>query len=198
MLLRTVKTTVKVRNGYIRSSIRKCNISTIKGLDIISPTIGLNETRSEYYHMARTFADSELRPFASKWDRECIFPVDTFKKFGEIGFGGWLVREDVGGTNLKRADTMPIIEALATGCTSTTALLTIHNANCLVIDKYGTQEQRQKWLPKLLTMDLLISFCLTEPGMCLFVLFLIVIYSMVCDYVYFTIFYQAVDQMLRR
>ena len=135
-----------------------------KGIDVISPLIGLNDERCEYYELAKTFADKEMRPFASKWDREAYFPLETFQKFSELGFGGMFVREDVGGSALNRADAGPIIEALATGCVGTTALLTIHNANALCIDKYGTDEQRQKWLPKLVNMDLLVSFCLTEPG----------------------------------
>jgi alkylation response protein AidB-like acyl-CoA dehydrogenase len=139
-------------------------LSAAKGIDIISPTIGLSEERKEYYNLARNFADTELRPHARKWDRECMFPHETFKKFGEIGFAGMLVREEVGGTALKRADIMPIVEGLAAGCVSTTALLTIHNANALVIDKYGSEAQRQKWLPALIKVDLLVSFCLTEPG----------------------------------
>lgn len=139
-------------------------LSTAKGVDIISPTIGLSEERKEYYNLARSFADNELRPYASKWDRECTFPVETFRKFADVGFSGMLVRENIGGTALKRADIMPIIEGLATGCVSTTALLTIHNANALVIDKYGSEVQRQKWLPSLLSVDKLVSFCLTEPG----------------------------------
>lgn len=161
MMLRKARV---VCGGLIRSKQITRQLSSAKGLDVICPKIGLNETRQEYYDLARAFADSELRPNASVWDRKCIFPLDKFKMLGEMGFGGWLVREDVGGTALKRADILPIIEALASGCVSTTALLTIQNANALVIDKYGTEEQRQRWLPKLLKMDLLVSFCLTEPG----------------------------------
>jgi hypothetical protein len=135
-----------------------------KGIDIISPTIGLTEEKSEFYNLARNFADNELRPHASKWDKESIFPVETFKKFGELGFGGIFVKEDVGGTALTRADAVSIVEGLATGCVGTTAMLTIHNMCASTIDKFGNEEQRQKWLPKLVNMDLLISFCLTEPG----------------------------------
>lgn len=135
-----------------------------KGVEIICPTIGLSEDRAEFYKLARTFADNELRPNAAKWDKESIFAVDTFKKFGELGFGGIFVKEDVGGSALTRADAVSIVEALATGCVGTTAMLTIHNMCASTIDKFGNEEQRQKWLPKLVTMDLLISFCLTEPG----------------------------------
>lgn len=135
-----------------------------KGVEIISPTIGLTEEKTEFYNLARNFADNELRPHASKWDKESIFPVDTFRKFGELGFGGIFVREDVGGTALTRADAVTIVEGLATGCVGTTAMLTIHNMCASTIDKFGNEEQRQKWLPKLVSMELLISFCLTEPG----------------------------------
>ena len=159
MLLSSVKSCLSTRRLE-----RLFSAAPARGMDVICPTIGLSPERAEFYHMARAFADSELRPFASKWDRECSFPHETFKKLGEIGFGGWLVSEVNGGTALKRADVMPIIEGLATGCVSTTALLTIQNANALVIDKHGTEEQRKRWLPGLLKMEKLVSFCLTEPG----------------------------------
>lgn len=135
-----------------------------RGIDIISPIIGLSDDRTQFYKLARDFADKELKPNASKWDRDAYFCVDSFRKFGHIGFGGMFVSQDMGGSSLNRSDAIVIIEALATGCVSTTALLTIHNANAWVIDKYGSDIQRQKWLPSLVNMDMLISFCLTEPG----------------------------------
>lgn len=155
-----------MRARTVRVGKRLFSSSSAKGIDIVSPLIGLSVERCEYYELAKTFADKEMRPFASKWDRESIFPLETFKKFSELGFGGMFVKEDVGGSALTRADAGPIIEALATGCVGTTALLTIHNANALCIDKYGREDQRQIWLPKLVSMDLLVSFCLTEPGTC--------------------------------
>lgn len=151
--------------------VKRCNLlqarfasAGARGVDIISPTIGLSAERAEYYQLAKQFADTELRPFSSTWDRTAEFPVNTFRKFATIGFGGLFVKEDAGGTNLSRSDTMPIIEALATGCVSVTALLTIHNANALIMDKYGNELQRKKWLSKLVNMELFASFCLTEPG----------------------------------
>lgn len=138
--------------------------TSAKGLDIVSPIIGLNDDRVEIYNLARSFADNELKPHASKWDREGTFPLETFKKFGELGFGGIYSKEDVGGSALKRADGIVILEALSTGCVGTTAMLSIHSACAAVIDKFGSEAQRQKWVPKLVSMDLLISFCLTEPG----------------------------------
>lgn len=134
------------------------------GLEVIDPTIGLTEDQSEFYQLARNFADNELRPFAGKWDEESIFPIDTLKKCADLGFAGIFVKDDVGGTGLSRVDTVTIVEALATGCVGTTAMLTIHNMCAGMIDKFGTEEQRQRLLPQLCKLDILASYCLTEPG----------------------------------
>ena len=163
MLRKTAFTCTKVFTARKLSTATAAKVGA-KGLDIIHPTIGLTEERTEFYNLARSFADNELRPYASKWDRESEFPVETFKKFGELGFGGIFVKEDVGGTALSRADAISIVEGLATGCVGTTAMLTIHNMCASTIDKFGNDEQRNRWLPKIVAMETLISFCLTEPG----------------------------------
>jgi len=138
--------------------------SAASGVDIVSPRIGLTPEQEEYYSLAKQVADSELKPFAAEWDRTSVFPLDTFKKFGELGFGAMFVRGDVGGTGLTRQDTSVIVEALSTGCVGTTAMLTIHNMCAGMIDKFGSEEHRQHYLPKLASMDLVASYCLTEPG----------------------------------
>ena len=89
--------------------------------------MGLNEDQATFYELAKSFSENELKPYAAKWDEESIFPIETFKKFGDLGFAGIFVNEDVGGTGLSRVDTTVIVEALATGCVGTTAMLTIHN-----------------------------------------------------------------------
>lgn len=114
--------------------------------------------------MARKFADTELRPRAAQCDQESIFPLDTYKKFGELGFAGIFVKDDVGGSSLTRQDTVTIVEALATGCVGTTAMLTIHNMCGGMIDKFGNDEQREKFLPSMCSMETMASYCLTEPG----------------------------------
>ena len=81
-----------------------------------------------------------------------------------IGFGGIYVAADVGGSDLKRIDAAIIFEALAEGCTSTAAFLSIHNMAAWMIDCFGSPEQRQRWLPDLTTMTKVASYCLTEPG----------------------------------
>mmetsp|Transcript_31063 Transcript_31063/g.23102 ORF Transcript_31063/g.23102 Transcript_31063/m.23102 type:complete len:417 (+) Transcript_31063:41-1291(+) len=134
------------------------------GLAVIDPLIGLSSDQQEFYQLARSFADEQLRPYAQKWDEEGIFPLDTYRKFGDLGFGGIFVKDDVGGSGLSRVETVTIVEALSTGCVGTAAMLTIHNMCAGMIDKFGNEEQRQYYLPKLCKMELLASYCLTEPG----------------------------------
>lgn len=138
--------------------------ATAKGIEVIDPTIGLTEDQATFYRLAREFSDKELKPFAQKWDEESHFPVETYKKTASLGFAGIFVRDDVGGSGLSRVDTVTIVEALATGCVGTTAMLTIHNMCAGMIDKFGNEEQRQSLLPKLCSLELMASYCLTEPG----------------------------------
>ncbi|DBA74997.1 hypothetical protein WJX77_001642 [Trebouxia sp. C0004] len=127
-------------------------------------TFGLTSDQQDFKVIADDFARKELLPFAARWDVEKHFPVDKLRAAAELGFGGILVSDDVGGSALGRADAAVIFEALAYGDISVTAYLTIHNmvANC--IDKFGTQEQRQQYLPQLTCMETLASYCLSEPG----------------------------------
>lgn len=127
-------------------------------------TFGLSEDTLAFRDAAKDFAMAEMLPHAEVWDRDEVFPKDVMRQAAEMGFGGVYVRDDVGGTGLGRLDAAVIFEALAHGCTSTTAYITIHNMCGGIIDKYGTEEQRQKWLPDLCTMESLASYCLTEPG----------------------------------
>ena len=114
--------------------------------------------------MARDFAAERLAPKAVEWDQEKHFPVDVLREAAALGMGGVYVRDDVGGSGLSRLDATLIFEALAGGCPSIAAYISIHNMSSWMIDAYGSDEQRRQWLPKLCTMDLLASYCLTEPG----------------------------------
>ena len=127
-------------------------------------SIGLTDDQIEYQNMALKFAETELLPFAEKWDAEKIFPIETLRKSAELGFGGVYVKSDVGGTELGRKDASIIFEALSTGCVSTTAYITIHNMCAWMIDQFGNQEQRNRFLPKLISMEHFASYCLTEPS----------------------------------
>jgi alkylation response protein AidB-like acyl-CoA dehydrogenase len=123
----------------------------------------LTEEQRAFRNTAREFARTEMMPFAREWDEAEIFPVDTLRKAAALGFGGICVRDDVGGSALSRLDATLIFEELAQGCTSTAAYISIHNMAAWMIDRFGNATQRQRFLPKLCTMDHFASYCLTEP-----------------------------------
>ena len=114
--------------------------------------------------MARGFADAVIAPNALAWDEAKHFPVAEMRKAAALGMGGICIAEDVGGSGLSRLAATLIFEALATGCPTVAAYPSIHNMAASMIDRFGNAEQRRHWLPKLCTMELLASYCLTEPG----------------------------------
>ena len=124
----------------------------------------LSEDQRLIQETARAFAQNELRPNAGAWDERHEFPKATIKSAAELGFGGIYVRDDVGGSGLGRLDAALVFEELSRGCVTTAAFISIHNMAAWMIDTFGNEEQRQRWLPKLTSMDLMASYCLTEPG----------------------------------
>lgn len=125
---------------------------------------GLGEDQRAFQEMARTFAAEELAPHAAEWDRTHFFPVETLRKAAALGLAGIYVKEDVGGSGLTRLDAALVFEALSEGCTSTAAFLSIHNMASWMIDTFGTDLQRHRFLPRLTTMEQIASYCLTEPS----------------------------------
>lgn len=123
----------------------------------------LTEEQRAFREMARNFARDEMAPHAREWDERSTFPVDALRKAAALGFGGIYVRDDVGGSALARLDAAIIFEELAQGCTSTAAYISIHNMAAWMIDAFGGEEQRKRFLPKLCTMEHFASYCLTEP-----------------------------------
>jgi alkylation response protein AidB-like acyl-CoA dehydrogenase len=124
----------------------------------------LTEEQRAFQAVARSFAREHMMPFAREWDEREVFPVETLRKAAALGFGGIYVKDDVGGSALSRLDATIIFEELAQGCTSTAAYISIHNMNAWMIDAFGSQAQRRRFLPKLCTMQHFSSYCLTEPG----------------------------------
>lgn len=124
----------------------------------------LSEDQEAFRATAQTFAADEMAPHAAEWDQNCIFPVDTLRAAASLGFGGIYVRDDVGGTGLGRLDAAVIFEELAQGCTSTAAYISIHNMAAWMIDAFGDQAQRERFLPNLCLMEHFASYCLTEPN----------------------------------
>ncbi|HEV7336515.1 MAG TPA: isobutyryl-CoA dehydrogenase [Bosea sp. (in: a-proteobacteria)] len=124
----------------------------------------LTEDQIAIRDMAASFAAESLAPHAVRWDEEKHFPVEEMRQAAALGMGGIYIRDDVGGSGLSRLDAAVIFEALSTGCPTVAAYISIHNMCAWMIDRYGSDEQRQKFLPKLCSMEHLASYCLTEPG----------------------------------
>lgn len=124
----------------------------------------LSDEQAAIQEMAQRFAADELAPNAAKWDEEKHFPVDVIKKSAELGLAGIYTREDVGGSGLGRLDAALIFEALSAGCTATAAYISIHNMCSWMIDRFASEDLRQKYCPKLTSMEMVASYCLTEPG----------------------------------
>src|SRR3954452_3827045 len=123
----------------------------------------LSEEQRAIQDTARQFARGETMPHAKDWDENSTFPVETLRAAAQLGFGGIYVKEDVGGSALTRLDATTIFEELAQGCTSTAAYISIHNMAAWMIDAFGGDAQRRRFLPKLCTMEHFASYCLTEP-----------------------------------
>ncbi|MET3660238.1 isobutyryl-CoA dehydrogenase [Aquamicrobium ahrensii] len=124
----------------------------------------LTEDQRAIQEMARAFAEDRVAPNALEWDRQKHFPSDVIRETGPLGLGGIYVRDDVGGSALSRLDAVLVFEALSHACPAFSSFISIHNMAASMIDRYGDEEQRQRFLPKLTSMEWLASYCLTEPG----------------------------------
>jgi len=124
----------------------------------------LSEDERAISETARDFAMEYLAPNAVEWDQNHHFPVDVLRKAGALGMGGIYIDEEVGGSGLTRLDAVRIFEELAKGCPTISAYISIHNMATWMIDKFGSDALRHEWVPKLASMELLASYCLTEPG----------------------------------
>ncbi|MFZ4069310.1 MAG: acyl-CoA dehydrogenase family protein, partial [Caulobacterales bacterium] len=113
---------------------------------------------------ARRFAADKLRPNAGAWDEGHVFPRATIKEAANLGFAGIYVPEAYGGAGLSRFDAALIFEQLAMGCVTTAAFISIHNMASWMIATFGNDAQRERFLPALMAMDKMASYCLTEPG----------------------------------
>ena len=123
----------------------------------------LTPDQQAFQDAARDFATGEMAPHAAEWDEKSIFPEDVLRAAAALGFAGIYVREDVGGSDLGRLDAAIIFEELAAACPSTAAYISIHNMAAWMIDRFGTADQRRKFLPPLCNMAHFASYCLTEP-----------------------------------
>lgn len=124
----------------------------------------LNEEQRAIQDMATRFTAEEITPYAADWDERSHFPRETLNKAAELGFGAIYVGETYGGIGLSRVEAALIMEAMAYGCPSTSAFISIHNMASWMIDEFGNDALRGKYLPKLVTMEHIASYCLTEPS----------------------------------
>ena len=124
----------------------------------------LTEDQRAIQDMARRFTADAITPHAAHWDEHKIFPRDTIRQAAELGFGSIYISEAMGGCGLGRLESALIIEALAYGCPSTSSFISIHNMAAWMIDAFGNDTVRSAYLPKLITMEHMASYCLTEPG----------------------------------
>ena len=123
-----------------------------------------NEDQLNIKEMAKNFAETELMPYASEWDQNEIFPVETLKKAAELGLAAIYVNENYGGSGLSRLDAAICFEELSRGCVSTAAYISIHNMVTWMIDAHGSDHIKERFIKKLSTMEMMSSYCLTEPG----------------------------------
>ena len=127
-------------------------------------TFELTEDQQALIDTVRDFAADRIAPHALEWDAAKHFPVDVLREAGELGLGGLYVAEDYGGTGLSRADAVLIFEELAKADPTIAAYISIHNMIVWMVDSFGTDKQREEWVPQLASMESLGSYCLTEPG----------------------------------
>jgi alkylation response protein AidB-like acyl-CoA dehydrogenase len=124
----------------------------------------LTEDQLAIRETARKFTADRITPFAAEWDAVHHYPVDVWKAAGELGFGAIYVSEESGGIGLGRLEAALIMEAMSYGCPATSAFISIHNMSAWMIDTFGSQPLKDRYLPELVTMEKIASYCLTEPG----------------------------------
>ena len=124
----------------------------------------LSSEQTAIFDMAYKFGQEHIAPFARDWEKQGTIPKELWPKVAQLGLGGIYVSDEMGGSGLSRLDATLVFEALAMACPSVSAFLSIHNMCGGMIDRYGDPETRARWLPRLCQMDLIFSYCLTEPG----------------------------------
>ena len=125
---------------------------------------GLSEEQFAIFEMARDFGRERIAPFAREWEAAGTIPRELWAEVAQLGFGGLYVSEDYGGSGLSRLDAVLVFEALAMACPSVGSFLSIHNMCGGMIDKFGSEAEKARWLPDLCSMEKVFSYCLTEPG----------------------------------
>ena len=124
----------------------------------------LSDEQIAIFDMAHGIGQSEIAPHARDWEVAGSIPRDLWPKLAELGFGGLYVPESDGGTGLSRLDATLVFEALSMACPSVAAFLSIHNMCAKMIATHGSDDLKSRLLPGALAMEVVFSYCLTEPG----------------------------------
>ncbi len=124
----------------------------------------LTEEQSAIFDMARDFGQEKIAPFARQWEVEGTIPKELWPQVGELGFGGLYVSEEAGGAGLTRLDATLVFEALSMACPSVAAFLSIHNMCAKMLDSFGSDDLKSRIMPQVLSLNTVLSYCLTEPG----------------------------------
>ena len=124
----------------------------------------LTEEQFAIQEVAQRFTADNITPHAGEWDQTSHFPVDVIKQSAELGFGAIYVSEEAGGIGLGRLEAALIMEAMAYGCPATSSFISIHNMAAWMIDRFGGEDLKGRYLPELVTMEKIASYALTEPG----------------------------------
>ena len=124
----------------------------------------LNEEQTAIFDMAHAFGQDNIAPHAQQWEKDGTIPKELWPQIGELGFGGLYVSEETGGAGLTRLDATLVFEALSMACPSVAAFLSIHNMCAKMLDTFASDEMKERVMPKVLTMETVLSYCLTEPG----------------------------------
>jgi len=124
----------------------------------------LTEDQLAIQDMAQKFTADAITPHAAEWDEKHFFPRDVIKQSADLGFGGIYISEESGGIGLGRLESAIIMEAMAYGCPATSSFISIHNMASWMIDCFGSQTLKDKYLPDLIPMEKISSYCLTEPS----------------------------------
>ncbi|WP_417699272.1 acyl-CoA dehydrogenase family protein [Pseudophaeobacter sp.] len=124
----------------------------------------LTEEQTAIFDMAHAFGQENIAPFARQWEAEGTIPKELWPRVGELGFGGLYVSEETGGSALSRLDATLVFEALSMACPSVAAFLSIHNMCAKMLDSFASDEMKARIMPDVLSLNTVLSYCLTEPG----------------------------------
>ena len=124
----------------------------------------MTEEQTAIFDMAYGFGQENIAPFARQWESEGTIPKDLWPKVGELGFGSLYVSEETGGSGLSRLDATLVFEALSMACPSVAAFLSIHNMCAKMLDMFASDELKARVMPDVMSLNTVLSYCLTEPG----------------------------------